>query len=148
MMSGIQGKNTRPELLLRHQLHRMGFRYRLYAKNLPAKPDLVFPKYKAVIFIHGCFWHRHPGCKYTTNPATRPEFWEAKFQDTIERDKIAFDNLSRQGWRVGVVWECALRRGQETEVAEIMGDWLMNGNQYMEVPEPAETKQRRLSPPS
>lgn len=138
MMSGIQGKNTRPELLLRHQLHRMGFRYRLHGKNLPGKPDLVFPKYKALIFVHGCFWHRHPGCKYTTNPATRPEFWQAKFQGTIERDKIVFHKLFQQGWRIGVAWECALRRGQETEVAVAMADWLNNGDQYIEIPELAE----------
>ena len=136
MMSSIQGKNTRPEMLLRRALHRMGFRYRLYAKRLPGKPDLVFPKYKAVIFVHGCFWHRHPGCKYTTNPATRPEFWQTKFQDTVERDRATVDRLSTQGWRAGVVWACALRRNQESEVAELMAEWLKNGQQYIEIPEP------------
>lgn len=138
-MSGIQGKDTRPEMFLRSALHRMGFRYRLYTKGLPGKPDLVFPKYRAVIFVHGCFWHRHPGCKYTTNPATRPEFWQAKFAGTIERDHNAIERLTEQGWRVAVVWECALKQRQDAEVMIRVAEWLNGNYQFIEIPEtPAE----------
>lgn len=136
MMSGIQGKNTRPEMLLRRSLHRLGFRYRLYSRALPGKPDIVFPKYRAVVFVHGCFWHRHPGCRYTTNPATRPEFWQEKFRGTIERDRRAVERLTKQGWRVAVVWECALRRHREAEVADLVADWLKSDREGLEVPEP------------
>lgn len=135
MMSGIKGKNTRPELLLRLKLHRMGFRYRIHAKNLPGKPDIVLPKYRAVIFVHGCFWHRHHGCRYTTTPGTNVDFWIPKFQATIERDRLVMDRLFQEGWRIGVVWECALRRGQEADVAETVARWLRSDERFMELPE-------------
>ena len=93
MMSGIKGKNTRPELALRRALHARGFRYRLHDKRLPGKPDLILPRFRAAIFVHGCFWHRHEGCKYATTPATRPEFWQAKFRENAERDQRNFDAL-------------------------------------------------------
>lgn len=135
MMSGIKGKNTRPELLLRLNLHRLGFRYRLHVKDLPGKPDMVLPKYRAVIFVHGCFWHRHPGCRYATTPSSNREFWIPKFQATIERDKIVVERLRDEGWRIGVVWECALRGGQETKVAETIARWLLSNDEYIEIPE-------------
>lgn len=111
MMSGIQGKNTKPELLVRKYLHGRGLRFRLHAKELPGKPDLVFPKYKAVVFVHGCFWHQHLGCKYATRPQTRTEFWNHKLSENVKRDSYQMAALKGLGWRVFVVWECELQEG-------------------------------------
>ena len=108
-MSGIRGKDTRPEMMVRKGLHRLGFRFRLHNRNLPGKPDLVLPKRAAVVFVHGCYWHRHQGCRYATTPSTRPEFWQAKFQGNVERDRRNQRELMKAGWRVFIVWECALR---------------------------------------
>lgn len=107
MMSGIRAKNTRPELVLRRALHALGFRYRLHVRNLPGKPDLVFPKYRAIIQVHGCFWHRH-GCSKTTNPASNSEFWQMKFARNVDRDREVERRLRELGWRVGIVWECEI----------------------------------------
>lgn len=107
-MSGIRGKDTKPELLIRKALHKRGFRYRLHCKDLPGKPDLCFPKYKTVIFIHGCFWHGHD-CHLFKWPSTRPEFWRSKIARNRETDANSRDTLLSKGWRVGVVWECALK---------------------------------------
>lgn len=106
-MSRIRGKDTKPELLLRRGLHALGFRFRLHRKDLPGRPDLVFPGRRAVIFVHGCFWHGHdcPMCKL---PATRPEFWQAKIAGNRDRDERAIRALGVAGWRVLVVWECAI----------------------------------------
>ena len=109
MMSGIRGKNTRPEMLIRRFLHGRGLRYRLHDRKLPGTPDLVFPKYGTVIFIHGCFWHRHEGCKYASMPATNVEFWQTKFAGNVRRDREAVAVLQNAGWRVIVLWECGLR---------------------------------------
>ncbi len=111
MMSGIKGKDTKPELLVRAYLHRRGLRFRLHVKGLPGKPDLVFPKYKAVVFVHGCFWHRHNGCKYATTPQTRSEFWEHKLEENVNRDSYQIAALKELGWRVFVIWECELQEG-------------------------------------
>jgi len=105
MMSGIRGKNTGPELLLRKAMHARGFRYRLHCRYLPGRPDLVFPKYQAVVFVHGCFWHRHEGCRYTTTPSTRPEFWAEKFEANVERDRRNQLALEEAGWCVAIVWD-------------------------------------------
>lgn len=105
MMSGIRGKNTKPELLVRSHLHRKGLRFRLHA-NLPGKPDLVFPKYRTAVFVHGCFWHRHPDCRYAATPKTNDEFWQTKFAANVKRDALAQEKLTTLGWRVLVVWEC------------------------------------------
>lgn len=107
-MSSIRGKDTRPELLIRKALHKRGFRYRLHCKDLPGKPDLCFPKHRAVIFVHGCFWHGHD-CHLFKWPSTRPEFWRSKIARNRETDAAARDKLLTEGWRVGVVWECALK---------------------------------------
>lgn len=109
MMSGIRGKNTTPELLIRRFLHSSGFRYSLHERTLPGCPDLVLKRYRAVVFVHGCFWHRHEGCKYAATPATRPDFWMAKLEGNRNRDEMARQKLLEMGWRVAVVWECALR---------------------------------------
>lgn len=108
-MSKIRGKNTRPEMMVRKWLWNAGFRYRLHRKDLPGKPDIVLPKYQAIIFVHGCFWHRH-GCLATTTPRTRKEFWQSKFQETINRDKRNLNELINQSWRVMIVWECTLKK--------------------------------------
>src|SRR5690606_3320730 len=105
MMSCIRGKDTQPELAVRSYLHRKGLRFRLHAK-LPGKPDLAFAKHKPVIFVHGCFWHRHKGCRFATTPKTRPEFWQAKFTANVKRDALVTERLEASGWRVLVVWAC------------------------------------------
>jgi len=108
-MSAIKSKNTRPEIVVRKLLHSMGYRFRLHRKDLPGSPDIVLPKYKTVIFVHGCFWHRHKNCKYASTPKTRQEFWEAKFRENINRDKLNQENLSSKGWKIIIVWECEIK---------------------------------------
>jgi DNA mismatch endonuclease (patch repair protein) len=110
-MSRIKGKNTKPEMLVRKFLHANGFRYRLHVKNLPGKPDIVLPKYKTVIFVHGCFWHGHEGCKYFVVPKTRTEWWLNKINGNVENDQKAETALKNRGWRIIVLWECQLKRG-------------------------------------
>ena len=119
MMAGIRGKNTKPELLVRKYLHSRGLRYRLHAKELSGKPDLVFPKYKAIVFVHGCFWHGH-NCKLFKIPATRPMFWKNKIAANIARDELVQRKLTESGWRVGIVWECALRGKSKNEIELLM----------------------------
>lgn len=106
MMSGIRGSHTQPELKVRRYLHGAGLRFRLHAQNLPGKPDLVLPKYRAVVFVHGCFWHRHPGCTYAYNPKSRVTFWRDKFRGNVERDKRQQELLREASWKVFIVWEC------------------------------------------
>lgn len=122
-MSSIRGKNTRPELALRSSLFAAGFRYRLHRRGLPGSPDLVFPKYRAALFVHGCFWHRHEGCSYTTSPKTNRDFWRLKFEGNVSRDARNVALLGEQGWRVAIVWECALKRSVD-DVAQAVGNWL------------------------
>jgi len=105
-MAAIRGKDTKPEMLVRRYLHRAGFRYRLHAKDLPGKPDIVLPKYRAVIFVHGCFWHRHEGCKNAVMPKTNEAFWRKKLEGNVQRDRRNEEKLKKQGWRVLTVWEC------------------------------------------
>lgn len=108
-MSRIKSKDTKPELIVRSLLHRMGYRFRLHRKDLPGKPDIVLPKYKTVVFVHGCFWHRHPNCKYAYTPKSRQEFWKKKFRDNVKRYRAIAKELRNSGWKVLVVWECQLR---------------------------------------
>ena len=108
-MGQIRSKNTRPEMLVRSFLHGQGFRFRLHVKELPGHPDIVLPKYKTVIEIRGCYWHRHKGCKRTTTPSTNTEFWQKKFAENIARDKRTETELQKLGWRVIIVWECELK---------------------------------------
>lgn len=107
-MSRIRSKNTKPEIRLRSLLHKAGYRFRLHARKLPGTPDIVLPKYRTVIFVHGCFWHRHNDCANSTMPKTRIEFWESKFKTTVERDQDKIEKLRLAGWRVIIVWECEL----------------------------------------
>jgi len=118
-MSRIRGKNTKPERVLRHGLHALGLRYRLHRKDLPGRPDLVFSRYRAVIFVHGCFWHGH-GCPMFKFPATRTEFWREKIGANQERDQAAIEALRSADWRVLVVWECALRGPQSWRQEDVI----------------------------
>ena len=105
-MSAIKSKNTKPEIAVRKVLHSMGYRFRLHGKDLPGSPDIILPKYKTVIFVHGCFWHRHKDCKYATTPKTREEFWNNKFRSNVERDLEIQENIKNIEWRSVVIWEC------------------------------------------
>lgn len=134
MMSSIRGKDTRPELALRRALHKLGLRYRLHAKELLGKPDLIFPRHRAALFVHGCFWHRHHGCRFSTTPATRREFWIEKFSQNEERDRKVKGALIHEGWRVATIWECAIKRFGETEVAGQIESWLVNHERLLEIP--------------
>lgn len=107
-MAAVRGKNTTPELIVRHVLHAMGYRFRLHKKDLPGKPDIVLSKYRTCIFVHGCFWHRHLGCHRSSTPQTNVEFWQKKFDKNVARDKSVATQLERLGWKVIVVWECEI----------------------------------------
>lgn len=127
-MAAIRGRNTRPELIVRKALHAAGLRYRLHVKHLPGSPDLVFPRHRAVVFVHGCFWHRHD-CNLFRWPATREEFWRSKLEGNVENDSRAVAALHAAGWRVAVVWECALkgrRRLDETQAMRTLADWVQS----------------------
>jgi len=126
-MSRVRGKDTGPEVALRRALHRIGLRYRLHDKNLPGSPDLVFARYKAVVFVHGCYWHRHDGCPKATSPKSNVSFWEEKFNRNVERDKHVLANLKNLGWRVFVIWECELVRAKIESTAEKLAADIRSG---------------------
>lgn len=120
-MSQIKGKNTKPEMLVRKFLHANGFRYRLHVKALPGKPDIVLPKYKTVIFVHGCFWHGHEHCRYFVVPKTRADWWLNKIKGNIANDEKAIDALQKEGWTVITIWECELKPSKlETTLASLL----------------------------
>lgn len=125
MMSGIRGRNTKPEILIRSLLHRHGFRFRLDVRELPGRPDIVLPRYRAAVFVHGCFWHGHD-CALFKWPATRPEFWRDKIARNRANDAKAIAALAAQGWRVAVIWECALRGASRDPQAVVdrLAAWL------------------------
>lgn len=108
-MAAIRGKDTVPERTIRRILHAMGFRFRLHRRDLPGRPDIVLPRHRLAILVHGCFWHRHPGCRFTTSPGTNVAFWKRKFRDNVRRDQLALARLKEAGWRTLVIWECALK---------------------------------------
>jgi DNA mismatch endonuclease (patch repair protein) len=110
MMAAIRGRHTAPELAVRGALHAAGFRFRMHRRDLPGSPDVVLPKYRTVIFVHGCFWHRHPRCRFTTDPASNRSFWRRKFVENITRDRRQKRELRTAGWRVLTVWECQARK--------------------------------------
>lgn len=132
MMAGIGGKNTKPELILRRALHSRGLRYRLHDRKIPGTPDLAFRRFGAVCFVHGCFWHRHKDCPYATDPATRPDFWQAKFRENIERDGRTKRRLLQAGWRVAIIWECALRSGRVDITTRELVRWLQGTERVFE----------------
>ncbi len=121
-MSRIRGRDTGPELVLRSLLHRAGFRFRLHAKQLPGRPDIILPRYRTAIFVHGCFWHRHPGCRNATTPSTRREFWQAKFDGNVSRDARNQAELEAAGWTVLTVWECELKADAEGVARRLASD--------------------------
>lgn len=134
-MSGIRGKDTKPELLLRRGLHGRGFRFRLHARLLPGRPDMVFPRRQAVLFAHGCFWHGHD-CPLFRLPGTRPDFWQAKIDANRTRDASNHAALLSAGWRVATVWECALRGRSALpfqDVLDTLGTWLMSPAPEVEI---------------
>ena len=146
MMAGIRSKDTKPERAIRKALHSAGYRYRLHASDLPGTPDLLFPKYKAAVLVHGCFWHRHRGCWWCTYPSTNQEFWGAKFDQNVRRDVQNVADLKRLGWRVAIIWECALRVRGLGEVSLAIGKWLEGRSKTLVLP--GEDEMRRSSNPS
>jgi len=108
-MSRIKSGDTRPELAVRKMLHALGYRFRLHSKDLPGRPDIILPKYETVIFVHGCFWHRHRGCRYAYTPKSREGFWKKKFERNTARDKEVIQSLQELGWNITVIWECETR---------------------------------------
>ena len=135
-MAGIRGKNTRPEILVRRHLTAAGLRYRLHRRDLPGAPDIVLPRLKVAILVHGCFWHSHEGCRLAALPATRPEFWKTKLRDNVERDEAAIAKLAMLGWRVMVVWECSTRIGGAANLPEALLTWVEGASEYGEIGEP------------
>lgn len=134
MMRGIRSRDTKPEILLRRMLHAAGLRFRLHAANVPGKPDIVFPSRKAAIFVHGCFWHRHSGCRWSSTPSSNVDFWLAKFRRNVERDAEVRAQLHLAGWRIATVWECSLNEATRADVAESVVDWVRNGSGNFETP--------------
>jgi DNA mismatch endonuclease (patch repair protein) len=132
-MRAIRNKDTKPELRLRKALHANGFRFRLCVKELPGRPDIVLPKYHAVIFVHGCFWHGH-NCQYFKWPSTRPEFWREKIGRNRSNDLKAKKALLASGWRVGIVWECSVRDSVNSidSVTQRLADWLRSNVEFIE----------------
>ena len=124
MMSGIRGKDTRPELMVRKYLHGLGFRFRLQKRIGKARPDLVLPKWKTCVFIHGCYWHRHTGCKLASVPKSNSKFWVEKFAANVQRDKKNTEELEAIGWSVGIIWECNVRSGKfrETDLSSLIAE--------------------------
>lgn len=126
-MKAIRHRDTKPELLVRKALHARGFRYRLNVRELPGTPDIVFTKYRSVIFVHGCFWHKHD-CSFFKMPKTRSEFWSDKINGNVRRDRNALEALEKLGWRCLVVWECALKgRSGLNEVIDHISEWILAG---------------------
>lgn len=136
MMAGIQGKNTKPELAVRSNLHRLGLRFKLGGRQLPGRPDLVFPRYMTVVFVHGCFWHAH-NCKCFRLPSSNSDFWRTKLQGNVMRDKQRIRELHALGWRTVVIWECAVRLATKqltTEPYMFVHDWIVNYDAfYLEI---------------
>lgn len=123
-MGRIKGKDTSPEKKVRQILHKLGYRFRLHINELPGRPDIVLKKYNTIIFVNGCFWHRHINCKYAYTPKSNREFWGEKFSKNIERDKKNQQLLKRDGWKIGIIWECQTKN--EDELIDYIGDLLIN----------------------
>ena len=122
IMRQVKGRDTSPEKIVRSLLHRMGYRFRLQRDDLPGKPDIVLPRFKTVVFVNGCFWHRHSGCKRATTPATNVDYWQTKFERNVARDARNQAELEKMGWRVVIVWECELK--DKTTLEKRLDDYL------------------------
>jgi len=136
IMASVGQRNTGPELKLRRVLHKKGLRYRLHDKKLPVSPDLVFPRFRTVVFVHGCFWHAHEGCKFATKPSTRKNFWKEKFEANRKRDRRNYEALTKLGWRVLIVWECAIKGINEIKIHELglyVNQWIRSSEKFREV---------------
>ena len=136
LMAGIRGRDTAPELAVRRIAHRMGLRFRVHRKDLPGRPDLVFPKHRLAVFVHGCFWHRHEGCRFASDPKSRVAFWKGKFAANVDRDARQQAALKELGWSVLVIWECETENEPAVErrlVASIKPGWV--GNQQESSPQ-------------
>lgn len=140
IMASVGQRDTGPEMRLRSALHRIGFRYRVNDRHLPGSPDLVFPRFKAVIFVHGCFWHSHARCRFATKPSSRVDFWKNKFRENRKRDRNNYRALEENGWRVLVVWECAIKSKGKANLDVLaieLGTWLRSGIQRGEFAGPS-----------
>lgn len=141
MMSGIKGKNSRPEIMIRRILFAKGYRFRLHRLDLPGKPDIVMQGRKIAIFVHGCFWHAHEGCKYFKMPKTRPEFWTEKLQSNVERDQKSVAKLMDMGWRVLCIWECATRNHATVDsLGENISLWIAGDKRFAEIAGPTSSE--------
>jgi len=132
-MGRVRQRDTKPELLLRRALHRLGFRYRVNQRSLPGSPDLVFRSRKAVVFVNGCFWHDHTGCRFATKPQARAEFWEEKFKANRARDQRNYAALEVDGWRTLIVWECSLKGPKLGMTIKRVAKWLAGTGRHLEV---------------
>ena len=145
-MRRIRGKDTKPELVVRRALFALGYRYRLHDAKLPGKPDLVFSKRRKVIFVHGCFWHRHENCRFCTTPASNTRFWKSKFGETVKRDKRNLEALRTLGWRVAIIWECSVAEQGAEAIAKKIAAWLQSGRSLKEISSRSATPgSRRIS---
>jgi len=140
MMAAIKGKDTKPELAVRRALHARGFRFRLHAKNVPGRPDIMLRKHRAIVFVHGCFWHRHAGCRHATTPSSRQEYWQKKFEANVARDSAVRSALLEAGWRVATVWTCALRTPEHVESStDRLAAWLLGRDAEINIEEAGST---------
>lgn len=137
MMAGIRGKNTKPELVVRKALFAAGYRFRLHRRDLPGVPDIVMPGRMVVVFVHGCFWHRHANCGMATAPATNIDFWRSKLDGNVVRDSRVISELRAAGWRVLTVWECATRGKAARELGDSLSEWVAGSNLSDEIPKKA-----------
>ncbi|MBY6151661.1 DNA mismatch endonuclease Vsr [Vannielia litorea] len=143
IMRSVGRRDTGPEMIVRSALHQMGFRFRLHDRRLPGSPDLILPKHRAVVFVHGCFWHRHAGCRLATMPKTRVKFWSEKFARNVKRDRDNLKALGSQGWRTAVVWQCQLSRGSRDRTIGALAEWLKDAEPGFEL----KTRDSPLGPP-
>lgn len=148
IMASIRGENTKPELLVRSGLHQLGVRFRLHSRELPGSPDLVFPKYRTALFVHGCFWHRHDSCRLAYTPSANGQKWGEKFKANVERDRRQIALLQQAGWRVFVIWECALRASNLSDLFIAVASELKAGDRaFREWPATPNEAQNAVSDP-
>lgn len=132
-MKAVTGKNTKPEMFVRSLLHKSGFRFSLHKKGLPGSPDLCMPKYKTLIFINGCFWHQHKGCKKAALPKTNVDFWTEKLRKNLQRDHLQYEELEKMGWKVLVIWSCICQQKNSIQILEKVRKFLTGNEKYSEI---------------